>query len=107
MWFTSLIASAGGTILNEDGTKVTLPTGPTEKALEVMKRYSSSPVAPPNLSTAREDDARLGWESGDSAFMVNYSFVWPSTNGEPQSMSSKIGTTCSNPSARSSSRLRR
>jgi multiple sugar transport system substrate-binding protein len=80
VWFTSLIASAGGTILNEDGTKVTLPTGPTEKALEAMKRYSSSPVAPPNLSTAREDDARLGWEAGDSAFMVNYSFVWPSAN---------------------------
>ena len=55
-----------------------MPTGPTEKALEAMRRYSTSPVAPPNLSTAREDDARLGWESGDSAFMVNYSFVWPS-----------------------------
>ena len=80
VWFTSLEASAGGSILNDAGTKVTLPTGPTEKALEAMRRYSTSPVAPPNLSTAREDDGRLGWETGNSAFMVNYSFVWPSAN---------------------------
>lgn len=90
VWFTSLVASAGGSILNADGTQVTLPTGPTEKALEVMKRYSASPVAPPNLSTAREDDARLGWEAGNSAFMVNYSFVWPSANQNNPTLASEM-----------------
>lgn len=79
VWFTSLVESAGGTILNKDGTKVSLEEGPTRKALEVMKRLSTSDAAaPPNLSTAREDDGRLAFESGESAFMVNYTFVWPS-----------------------------
>ncbi len=78
--FTSLVESAGGAVLNKDGTKVALPTGPTRKALQVLRDFSSSKVADPALATAREDDGRLGWEAGKSAFMVNYSFVWPSAN---------------------------
>jgi multiple sugar transport system substrate-binding protein len=45
-----------------------------------MKKFSTSNVSDPALATAREDDGRLGWETGKSAFMVNYSFVWPSAN---------------------------
>lgn len=80
VWFTSLVASAGTTILNEDGTEVVLEQGPTERALEVMKRLSTSVAADPSISTAREDQGRLAWESGSSAFMTNYPFVWPSAN---------------------------
>ena len=54
------------------------PPAPTTQALEVMKNVAASPVADPGLSTAQEDDARLAFESGGSAFMVNYTFVWPS-----------------------------
>jgi len=80
VWFTSLLASAGGSILNEAGTKVTLEEEPTRRALEVMRDYSRSAFAPPALATAQEDQGRQGWETGDSAFMVNYGFVWPSAN---------------------------
>jgi multiple sugar transport system substrate-binding protein len=81
VWFTSLLESAGGHVLNADGTKVSLETGPTRKALQVMADYSTSSVAPSNFATAREDDGRLAWEKGDAAFLTNYSFVWPSANG--------------------------
>lgn len=80
VWFTSLLASAGGTILNEEGTAVTLEEGPTRRALEVLRDYSRSAHAPPALATAQEDQGRQGWESGEAAFMVNYGFVWPSAN---------------------------
>lgn len=80
VWFTSLLASAGGTILNEEGTEVTLPEGPTRRALEVMREYSRSSHAPSALGTAQEDQGRQGWETGDAAFMINYGFVWPSAN---------------------------
>ncbi len=80
VWFTSLVESAGTTILNDDGTEVVLEQGPTQKALEVMKRLSTSVAADPSLSTSREDQGRLAWETGESAFMVNYTFVWPSAN---------------------------
>jgi multiple sugar transport system substrate-binding protein len=80
VWFISLLESAGGTVLNEDGTEVSLEQEPTVRALEVMRDVSVSPSAPSNFATAREDDARLEWERGTAAFMTNYSFVWPSTN---------------------------
>lgn len=80
VWFASLIASAGTTILDEDGTEVVLEREATERALEVMARLSTSEAADASISTSREDQGRLAWEAGSSAFMVNYGFVWPSTN---------------------------
>ncbi len=80
VWFTSILESAGGHVLSEDGTEVSLEEGPTRKALEIMKAISTSPSTPDNFATAREDDGRLEWEKGDAVFMTNYSFVWPSAN---------------------------
>jgi multiple sugar transport system substrate-binding protein len=76
--FNSLLESAGGHILDEAGTGPSLEEEPTRRALEIMRRWGSSPAAPAGLSTAKEDDARLAFEAGDSAFEVNYSFVWSS-----------------------------
>lgn len=80
VWFASLLASAGGSILSEDGTQVSLEEGPTRRALEVLRDVSRSSHAPPALATAQEDQGRQGWETGNAAFMVNYGFVWPSAN---------------------------
>lgn len=78
VFFASLVASAGGTILNDDGTEVTLPEEPTLRALEVMRDLARSSASDPSLSTSREDQGRLAYENGGSSFMVNYTFVWPS-----------------------------
>lgn len=82
--FTTLLESAGGHVLNEDGTEVSLEQEPTERALEVMRDYATSSAAPATLSTSREDQARLGFETGDSSFMTNYTFVWPSAQAIPE-----------------------
>jgi multiple sugar transport system substrate-binding protein len=72
-----LIESAGTSILS--GPKsIELDKAKTERALGVLGRLSHSPVAASNLTTSTEDTARLGFESGDSTFMINYSFVYPS-----------------------------
>ena len=42
VWFNTMVASAGGTILNPDATKVTLGA-PAVKALSIMKELASSP----------------------------------------------------------------
>ncbi|CAN5286081.1 ABC transporter substrate-binding protein [soil metagenome] len=93
VWFTSLLASAGGSVLNEDGTEAALEEGPTVRALEIMRDMANSPSAPPNFATAREDDARLEWEAGQSAFMTNYSFVWPSANGNAPELAEEMAWT--------------
>lgn len=78
VFFNTLLASAGGSVLDEDG-EVSLEEEPTRRALEVMRDYATSPTAAPStLSTMREDQARLGFEQGQASQMVNYTFVWPS-----------------------------
>jgi multiple sugar transport system substrate-binding protein len=75
-----LIESAGTSVLSGPKT-VKLDKAPTEQALAVLGRLSRSPVAAPNLTTSTEDTARLGFEAGNSAFQINYPFVYPSAKG--------------------------
>ncbi|WP_455210870.1 ABC transporter substrate-binding protein [Kaarinaea lacus] len=80
VFFISLLASAGGSVLDNSGQKITLPKEPTLRALSIMSRFANSTAADPALATAREDQARLAFEAGNSTFMLNYTFVWPSAN---------------------------
>ncbi len=91
VFFVSLLASAGGSILDGDGTQVSLAPEPTRKALTIMKRLATSPAADPGLSTSREDHARLAFETGHSSFMLNYSFVWPSALKNAPEVAANMG----------------
>lgn len=72
-----LIESAGTSVLS--GPKqIDLAEAPTKRALAILGRLSRSPVAAANITTSTEDTARLGFESGDSSFMINYPFVYNS-----------------------------
>ncbi len=79
VFFVSLLASAGGSVLGENG-EVSLEDKPTIETLGLMKRIANSPAAPPSLATDREDQSRLAFETGNPSFMINYSFVWPSAH---------------------------
>jgi len=76
--FISLLRSAGGRVLDDSGRAVSLAPEPTERALELLRRLATSDTAPANFANAREDDSRLGFETGRASFMLNYPFVWPS-----------------------------
>jgi multiple sugar transport system substrate-binding protein len=79
VWFNSLVNSAGGSILAPNGNTVTLGA-PAVKAASIIHTLASSPVADPALENNKEDEARLGFEKGDSSFEVNYTFAWASAN---------------------------
>jgi multiple sugar transport system substrate-binding protein len=91
VFFLSLLASAGGTVLDESGQRISLEEDPTRRVLEIMKRIATSSASDPSLSTAREDQARLAFEAGTSAFMVNYSFVWPSVQRNAPAIAAHLG----------------
>jgi multiple sugar transport system substrate-binding protein len=75
VWFNSLVASAGGSII--EGNRVTLgKAGLT--AARIMKRLATSPAGDPSLSAQMEDQNRIAFEQGQAAFEVNYPFVYPS-----------------------------
>jgi multiple sugar transport system substrate-binding protein len=76
VWFNTMVASAGGSILNPDATKVTLGA-PAVKALSIMKDLASSPAADPSLDVQMENPNRLAMEGGTAAFELNYPFVYP------------------------------
>ena len=90
VFFTSLLASAGGAVLSPKG-QVSLQEGPTRDALQIMKRLAVSSAAGPALSTAREDQARLGFETGIPSFMINYTFVWPSAHKNAPKVAAHMG----------------
>lgn len=75
VWFNTLITSAGGSILSENGDVLVARGDGARRALGVMARVATSPAANPSLSVSEETDARLAMEAGLAAFQVNYSFV--------------------------------
>ena len=91
VWVNSLIASAGGQIVDENGKVKVDATA--KQAAEIIKRLATSKAAPPGLSTNAEDEARLGFESGRSDFQINYPFIYPSAAEvkAPKDFQKKIG----------------
>jgi trehalose/maltose transport system substrate-binding protein len=90
VWFNTLLASAGGSVLDAGGG-VSLAPAETQRALGLMRRLARSAAAPPALATAREDEARLAFEAGKAAFMLNYTFVWPSARRNAPALAARMG----------------
>lgn len=83
VWFNTLLQSAGGQVLSDDGEKVTLTDTPehraaTVKALQIMKDVATAPGADPSITQTDEATARLALEQGKAALEVNWPFVLPS-----------------------------
>jgi multiple sugar transport system substrate-binding protein len=77
VWFNTLLASAGGSVLTSDDKHVSLGA-PAVKALSIIQQLSHSKAADPSLSVQMEDQNRLAMEGGTAAFELNYPFVYPS-----------------------------
>ena len=81
VWLNTMIASAGGSILNASATGPSLGA-PAVKALSIMKQLADSPAADPSLSVQMENQNRLAMEAGTAAFELNYPFVYPSMKSD-------------------------
>ncbi|WP_041314770.1 ABC transporter substrate-binding protein [Mycobacterium sp. JS623] len=80
VWFNTLLESAGGQVLSDDGKSVTLTDTPehraaTVKALQVIKAVATAPGADPSVTQTDESTARLGFEQGKAALEVNWPYV--------------------------------
>ncbi|OBA94234.1 ABC transporter substrate-binding protein [Mycobacteriaceae bacterium 1482268.1] len=83
VWFNTLLESAGGQVVSEDGKKATLTDTPehraaTVKALQIIKNVATAPGADPSITRTDESTARLALEQGNAALEVNWPFVLPS-----------------------------
>lgn len=80
VWFNTLLVSAGGQVLSDDGRRVTLTDTPehraaTVDALRVLKSVATAPGADPSISRTDEGTARLAVEQGKAALEVNWPYV--------------------------------
>jgi len=86
VWFNTLLESAGGQVLSDDGKTVTLTDTPphraaTVKALQIIKDVATAPGADPSITQTTEETSRLALEQGKAALEVNWPFVLPSIMG--------------------------
>jgi multiple sugar transport system substrate-binding protein len=81
VWFNTMVASAGGSVLTPDGQHVSLGP-PAVTALGVMKQLASSVAADPSLDVQMENANRLAMEAGTAAFQLNYPFVYPAMKAD-------------------------
>jgi multiple sugar transport system substrate-binding protein len=81
VWLNTMIASAGGSILNASASAPSLGA-PAVKALSIMKQLADSPAADPSMSVQMENQNRLAMEAGTAAFELNYPFVYPSMKAD-------------------------
>jgi len=106
VFFVSLLASAGGSVLEpaalppsgdlsspdpERGVRIGLASDPALQALEIMGRLGGSKAAAPNLDRAREDQGRRAFEDGTASFMVNYTYVWASARANAPEVVENMG----------------
>jgi multiple sugar transport system substrate-binding protein len=81
VWFNTLVASSGGSILNATSTKAQLGL-PAVRALNIMKTLAHSSSADPSLGVQMEDQNRLAMEAGTAAFELNYPYVFPAMKAD-------------------------
>jgi multiple sugar transport system substrate-binding protein len=88
--YNTLVASAGGNILNADGTRVEMDAGAV-RALEVLQRFATSGVTSPSFSNATEDPVRLEFQAGNGAFQLNWPFVYPALQEANPELAEQVG----------------
>jgi multiple sugar transport system substrate-binding protein len=74
VWFNSVLASAGGEVVNAQDKPVLGHSAVV--AAQILRDVATSGRADPSLSTDQEDQGRLAFEAGHAAFMLNWPYVY-------------------------------
>ena len=89
VWINSMILSAGGQILSNNGQQVIL--GPkAAQGISLIGQLARSPAADPSLGVQMEDQNRLAFETGKAAFEINYPFVYPSAQTDVPALANQM-----------------
>src|SRR5829696_2295426 len=89
VWINSMILSAGGQIISNNGQQVIL--GPkAAQGISLIGQLARSPAADPSLGVQMEDQNRLAFETGKAAFEINYPFVYPSAQTDVPALAKQM-----------------
>ncbi|MGA6161416.1 extracellular solute-binding protein [Amycolatopsis magusensis] len=74
--YNSMVGSAGGRLLSEDGKSAVVDAGAVA-ALGTLRALADTGALHPFVAQHREEDIRLAFERGEGAFQVNWPYVYP------------------------------
>ena len=74
--FLEYLFSAGGSVINEDGTQSTIDSEEARRALQFMVDGVKNGAAPKAVTTYQEEQARRAFESGRASFMRNWPYAY-------------------------------
>jgi len=79
--FNSLVASAGGHVVSDDGKKAIMDAGAI-KGLQELKAFATAGVTNASFSNMIEDDVRHAFQNNEGAFELNWPYVYASMQSE-------------------------
>jgi ABC-type glycerol-3-phosphate transport system substrate-binding protein len=86
--FLEVLGAFGGEILAEDGrVAVASPAG--VRALEFLRRQIGG-IAPPEVLTWHEEEARFAFQNGTAVFLRNWPYAWPLLNEPGSKVAGKL-----------------
>ncbi|TDC75218.1 extracellular solute-binding protein [Streptomyces hainanensis] len=85
------VADAGGAILDEEGTRVTLGGRSGERALTFLRDLVADGVAPRAVGTFREQDSTDAFVGGRALFLRNWAYVWGVVEAPDSPVAGRVG----------------
>ncbi|MFB9907362.1 ABC transporter substrate-binding protein [Allokutzneria oryzae] len=87
--YNTMVASAGGKILSEDGLSAVVDDNAV-RALATLKDFATSGIASASLTNSQEDEVRREFEAGNAAFQLNWPYVYPAMQENQPELAKKF-----------------
>ncbi|EST22132.1 hypothetical protein N566_26775 [Streptomycetaceae bacterium MP113-05] len=88
---TEAVRSAGGSLLGDEGAKVTVD-GATRQGLEFLARGVREGWIPREALGYKEEESRMAFQEGELLFLRNWPYVYQTANtGEDSKVAGKVG----------------
>ncbi|WP_405810787.1 ABC transporter substrate-binding protein [Streptomyces sp. NBC_00210] len=86
-----VIQSAGGQILSDEGTRVTVDSPAAREGLDFLARGVRDGWIPRHALTFKEEESRRAFQNGDLLFLRNWPYVFDLANEKGSEIAGKVG----------------
>ena len=89
---TEAVHSAGGSILADDGAKVTVDSAAARTGIGFLAQGVREGWIPRSALNYKEEESRQAFQDGELLFLRNWPYVYAGANAEESAVSGKVGT---------------